>query len=105
MIPIYLYCQNETEIPGAGLVLYARPPYYLFRVLKFSITDMEIFKHRNDGVYCQVPSYRVYLSLYGQLQEGYNPAPELIIEEAVKFYLTEKIIPNAYQFKRYKDNP
>lgn len=111
MLPQFLYCQNDAELPGAGLVLYTRPPYYLFKVLKFNQQDAEYFITDTNRVYLQVPGYRVYLQHYEQLIKpidhifntvGYKEELQIALVAAVSFYKSEKIIPNAYQFKRYK---
>ncbi|MEO5681445.1 MAG: hypothetical protein ABIQ88_02325 [Chitinophagaceae bacterium] len=107
MLPTFFFAENQTELPGAGFIICTRPPYFLLKVLKFTQDDAETFSANTIAPFMAVPGYRVYLQLHGQLDGRFDPnVPDddlsMILPPAVTFYLTEKITPNAHQFKRYR---
>ncbi len=109
MIPKFFYCSNDQELPGAGMVLCTERPYRLFRVLKFSPEDEKIFLNKKTAA-IKIPGYRIYLQEFTQLEHWavsqlVEKQPFEKISQLVKFYIDEKITPNAYQFKRYRETP
>lgn len=95
-LPKFLFCENKTELPGAGWILCTEPPFFIGQVIK------------GDGVVCManVVGYKIGINLFDALadEEGWAcdiPENEVLAREMAEFYHEEKIKPNLRYYRRY----
>jgi hypothetical protein len=112
-LPEFLFCENKSALPGAGLILYTQPPYWVGQVMKFdSHNAWELWLKANDG---QVKAmgkphgYSIAIVMIGalgayRLPDSQAGADELaaVFRRMSDFYLEEKIKPNAGYYRRYQ---
>ena len=90
------------------------PALVWFFVLKghtgfYGCSNEKIFLNKKTAA-IKIPGYRIYLQEFTQLEHWavsqlVEKQPFEKISQLVKFYIDEKITPNAYQFKRYRETP
>ena len=115
-IPEYLFCENKSALPGAGLILYTCPPFWVGQVIKCaSRAEMDNFiRKHNIATYAHPFDYTILVAGCGKLGEYpvdfmLLPAQEQadaiakIYRQMADFYLTEKIHPNERYYARYRD--
>ena len=111
-LPEFLFCENKSALPGAGLILYTKPPYWVGQVIKFeSHNAWENWLRANDGkikAYGKPHGYSIAVVFIGAMGEYKLDATQQAVDELAgifrrmaDFYLEEKINANEKYYKRF----
>ena len=109
-LPDFLFCENKSALPGAGLILYTQTPFWIGQVIKCaSRQDLENAILKNQPFAWAKPhDYNILILAFGALRSytltgTQHQANDLatVFRRMADFYLTEKITPNKKYYERY----
>ncbi len=109
VMPYFLFCENKSALPGAGLILYTKPPYWVGQVIKFKTHEECMNYQRNSKAMAggKLLEYCILVIHAGQLEPVRVAAIDAdqlaeVYRRMCDFYLEEKILPNQRYYERYK---
>lgn len=112
MIPDFLFCENKSALPGAGLILSTKAPFWIGQLIKFdSKYALEDFQRANPKIlsYGKPYHYNILIAGIGCLKDDlrfYDTPDEVahIYRLMADFYLENNIKNNETRFKRYHES-
>lgn len=112
MLPNFLFAENKSALPGAGLIICTEVPFFYAQIFKgVTIEQMTKMCEENNALAAGMPhNYNIGVIVLGALHTSLVPssskeyAQEMatLAREMSDFYLNEKIIPNEKYYHRYK---
>jgi hypothetical protein len=115
MLPDFLFCENKSALPGAGLILYTKAPYWMGQVMKFD--SHEAWEHWSRSKHHtfaigKVLGYSIAVVGIGAMGDYKLPTTHgteadtlaNVYRRMADFYMEEKINRNLNYFKRYSND-
>lgn len=110
-VPPFVFIEHPTALKDHVLILQTSPPFLIGKVWRFK-TQQDEHAGIKDIIYmadgAKVPGYMIYITPYNTLENGMTimhlPSYKTIFDAMAAFFFTERILPNAANFKRYKED-